>query len=89
MDEIAADPEVGLEAALAAVPELAEQRAAQLAILEATVDVWSGRVTGPGSFGRIDRDGWQASIAFMSELGLVPEPVTVDDLVDESVLPAR
>jgi NitT/TauT family transport system substrate-binding protein len=89
MDEIAADPEVGLEAALAAVPELAEQRAAQLAILEATVDVWSGRVTGPGNFGRIDRDGWQASIAFMSELGLVPEPVTVDDLVDESVLPAR
>ena len=88
MDEIAADPERGLEAAITAVPELAEQRAAQLAILEATIGVWTGRVTADQGFGAIDRDGWQASLTFMTDLGLVPNAVTVDALVTDAFLPA-
>jgi len=88
MDEIAVDPERGLEAAITAVPELAEQRAAQLAILEATIGVWTGRVTADQGFGAIDRDGWQASLTFMTDLGLVPNAVTVDALVTDAFLPA-
>jgi NitT/TauT family transport system substrate-binding protein len=84
MEEIARDPEVGLEAAITAVPELATDRANQLAILEATIDTWR---TSAGPFGAIDREGWEASIAYLTELGLVPNAVTVDDLVREGHLP--
>ena len=87
MEEIAADPEAGLEASIAAVPELGEQREAQLAILEATIDAWESPSGAP--FGDINRDGWLASVAFMSELGLVPNQVELDGLVDESFLPER
>ena len=88
MDEIAADPSKGLDAAIKAVPDLAQQREAQKAILDATIAVWEAP-GGGGSFGAIDRAGWQASIDYMTELGLVPNPVTVDGLVSEEFLPAR
>ena len=89
MDEIAANPETGLEAAIAAVPELGEQRDAQLAILEATIETWRSPLTGVGGFGVIDRAGWEDSLAYMTDLGLVPNTITVDDLVDEGYLPDR
>ena len=89
MEEIIATPETGLDAAIAAVPELGEDRETQAAILDATIAVWQqagGFVA--GELGAIDRDGWQDSIEFMTELGdLVPNPVTVDDLVTEEYLP--
>jgi NitT/TauT family transport system substrate-binding protein len=90
MDEIAADPTKGLDAAIKAVPELAQQRDTQKAILDATIDVWYAAGTPDPSrpFGAIDRDGWQASVDFMTSLGLVPNPVTVDGLVSEEFLPA-
>jgi len=89
VDEIAADPEVGLDAAIAAVPELAESRDTQLAILEATIETWRGPLTATQGFGAIDREGWADSVTFMSGLGLVPNAVEVDDLVDDGYLPTR
>jgi NitT/TauT family transport system substrate-binding protein len=86
MAEIAADPEVGLDAAIAAVPELAADRATQAAILDATIDTWT---TPSGRYGAIDRDGWARSIDYMTELGLVFNRVVVDDLVREDFLPER
>jgi NitT/TauT family transport system substrate-binding protein len=88
MTEIAADPEVGLEAAIAAVPDLAAKRATQAAILDATIATWSP-VSGGGPFGTIDREGWEASIAYLTTLDLVPNPVTVDDLVRDDLLPGQ
>jgi NitT/TauT family transport system substrate-binding protein len=89
MLEIADTPAKGLDAAIAAVPELATSRDAQAAILAATIETWSSSKTGPhGGFGSIDRDGWQGSIDFMTQLGLVPKPVTVGDLVTDEFLPA-
>jgi NitT/TauT family transport system substrate-binding protein len=89
MDEIAADPQVGLDAAIAAVPEVATDRAGQLAVLEATIDTWKDSYTLAHGLGAIDRAAWSASIAFMSTLpGLVPNPVTVDDLVTLEFLPS-
>jgi hypothetical protein len=81
MTAIAADPERGLDAAIEAVPELGTARDAQLAVLNATIDSWSGPVQAAGGLGAIDEDGWTASIEYLTTLGLVPNPVTVDDLV--------
>ena len=59
----------------------------QAAILDATIATWRGRATTEKGFGAIDRDGWAASIAYLTELGLVPKPVKVDDLVTDDFLP--
>ena len=88
MNEIKADPSVGLTAALTAVPELASTQDAQAAILAATIAAWSGPVQDSHRLGAIDRDGWAASLAYLTELGLVKKPVTVDDLVRTDFLPA-
>lgn len=88
MTEIAADPAVGLEAALVAVPELAADRPKQAAILDATIATWSP-ASGGGQFGAIDRAGWGASITYLATLGLVPNPVTVDQLVRDDLLPVQ
>ncbi len=86
MEEIAATPKVGLDAAVTAVPELASDRDAQAAILDATIATWHDP-TGAKPFGSIDRNGWQASVTLLTKLGLVPNPVTVDGLVQEVGIP--
>ena len=87
MDAIAAEPQRGLDAAIAAVPDLAQNREAQAAILEATIEAWRGRDAGQ-PFGTIERGDWEASIAFLTELDLVPAPITPDQAIDPSLLPA-
>lgn len=86
MTEISADPALGVEAAFKAVPELATDRSKQEAILAATIATWSP--AGGGSLGTIDEQGWADSIAYLAELGLVPNPVTVGDLVAPGFVPA-
>ncbi|HEV8403184.1 MAG TPA: ABC transporter substrate-binding protein [Candidatus Limnocylindrales bacterium] len=87
MADIKADPTVGLDAAIQAVPELASARDAQAAILAATIATWSGPVQDGRGLGAIDRDGWTSSIAYLGKLGLVKNPVTTDQLVREDLLP--
>ena len=86
MEEITADPQKGLDAAFALVPDLAKDPALQGEILAATITTWKNARTG-GTLGSIDRAGWQASLEFMGSIGLVPNPVTVDQLVNETLLP--
>jgi NitT/TauT family transport system substrate-binding protein len=87
MGAIAANPDAGLDAAIAAVPELAQNREAQAAILAATIDAWAG---GDGAaLGTIVREDWDASIAYLTELRLVPNPVGWEAVVDASLLPVR
>ncbi len=86
MDEITADPQKGLDATFAAVPDLAKDPELQRQILDATIATWKNARTG-APLGSIDRDGWQQSLDFMTGMGLVPNPITVDQLVDESLLP--
>ncbi len=88
MDEIKADPTVGLEASTAAVPELAKSPELQSKILGATIDSWTGAAQTDHGLGAIDRDGWTKSIDFMTTLGMVKNPVTTDALVREDLLPA-
>jgi NitT/TauT family transport system substrate-binding protein len=86
MREIEANPDAGLDASIAVVPELGKDRATQKAILAATIDAWKGGGAASG-FGAIDRPGWTKSVEFMTALGLVPNAVAVDQLVDDSLLP--
>jgi NitT/TauT family transport system substrate-binding protein len=87
MDDITKDPEKGLEAALTAVPDLAASRDTQAAILDATIEVWRGPIQEARGLGAIEPGDWEKSVTFMTELGLVPNPVTVEDLVDTGFLP--
>jgi hypothetical protein len=82
MNEIAATPASGLDAAITAVPELAQARDAQTAILAATIAAWSptGAAAGAPLTGTIDTSGWQKSIDYLTTLKLVAKPVTTDDL---------
>jgi NitT/TauT family transport system substrate-binding protein len=84
MKEIVADPNKGLDATIATVPELGQDRELQADILFATIDIWAHAGPTPSDgMGAIDRAGWQASVEFMTKLNMVPKPVTLDDLVLE------
>jgi NitT/TauT family transport system substrate-binding protein len=85
MNDIEADPSQGLQAATDAEPTLAEKPEAQLAVLEATIAAWKGSGDA-SSFGTIDREAWSKAIEFMNGLGTVKDPVTVDGVVDDSLL---
>jgi NitT/TauT family transport system substrate-binding protein len=89
MNEIAATPSIGLDAAIKAVPDLGKDRATQAAILQATIDAWRPRGAASDSpiSGSVDTTAWEKSLAFMTSLNLVPKPVTVEDLVDTSFAP--
>ncbi len=82
MDVIADDPAAGLDAAIAAVPELGADRKTQAAILEATIATWRDP-SGTKPLGTIDRAGWDASITYLAGLGMTPNPVKVDDVIRE------
>jgi hypothetical protein len=87
MEEISADPQVGLEAAFVRVPELAEDPETQLAILEATVDSWVGDHATEYGLGAVDRDVWESGLEIMRSLpdSAVNEELTVDDLVTDAL----
>ena len=53
--------------------------------------MWHSPLTDSQGLGAINADGWSKSIAFMTRLqpDLVPNPVTVDGIVDDSLLPVR
>ena len=91
MADVEANPEAGLDAAITAVPELGTARETQAAILAATVGVWRGPVQQAKGLGAIDTAGWQKTIDYLSTITtpvkLVPNPVTVDQVVDASLLP--
>lgn len=87
MDDIAADPSIGLEAAIVAVPELATARDTQAAILDATIETWRGPLQEAHGFGELDGDGWAASIEYLESLGLVPNPIVVDHVLVRGLLP--
>lgn len=89
MEEIEADPELGLEDAIAVVPELAENRELQLEVLRATVEMWRSPYTAQHGLGRIDRQAWAESIAFMRSLpeSVVTPELAADEVVTEELLP--
>jgi NitT/TauT family transport system substrate-binding protein len=88
MEDIKADPRLGLEAALVRVPELADGRDHQLAILEATVEAWSNEYTDVHGLGGIDAAVWEAAVETMLTLPScgVAGPGEIDDLITDALL---
>ena len=78
-DAVIADPEVGLQAALAAVPTIAEDIETARTVLRATVDLWSG--TGEFPTGAINADLWAAAWVTMQTLGFIDGSVPVSDMI--------
>jgi NitT/TauT family transport system substrate-binding protein len=89
MDDIAVNPQLGLDAAIQVVPELANDSPTQLAIMEATIEMWSNAYTAEHGTGAIDESAWQESLDFMRGLpdADIPSELTVDDLVTQELLP--
>lgn len=87
MREIVAEPSKGLDASIAAVPDLGKDRATQAAILAATIDTWQSPLTASKGLGALDPAGWTTSIAFMTKLGLVPKPISAADVLQTGLLP--
>ncbi|MEX0625825.1 MAG: ABC transporter substrate-binding protein [Chloroflexota bacterium] len=77
---IAANPEVGLDAAVAAVPAIGEDRATAFAVLEATVELWS-------QDGAIDTSVWTSGYETMLRLGFIDGSVPLDDMIEAIASP--
>jgi len=56
--------------------------------LVANTLAWRGPLQAERGLGAVDRDGWQASIAYLEDLGLVPNPITIEDVLRDDLLPA-
>ena len=89
MEEIVAEPLVGLDATFQRVPELAGDPETQLAILEATVETWLSDHALENGLGAVDRDTWQSALDIMSALpdSVVATTLTVDQLVTDELQP--
>ena len=72
-----------------AVPELGSNKPLQLAILNATIELWSSSYTQANGTGAIDPTAWTKSVEFMRTLpeSNIPSNLTVDQLVTEDLLP--
>jgi NitT/TauT family transport system substrate-binding protein len=89
MAEIEVNPTLGLEDAIAVVPELGSDREGQLAVLRATIEMWRSPYTAAHGLGALDADAWGRSIDFMRTLPdlAVPTDMTADQLLTEELLP--
>lgn len=91
MEEITADPQAGLDATFAHVPELASDPETQRAILMATIDGWQNAYTAEHGLGAVDPAAWSTTIDFLSRLPESPVagPVTAEEVTTSELLPSR
>ncbi len=89
MHEIDASPELGLADAIVEVPSLGSDRETQMAILQATIQMWHSSNTDAHGLGAIDQAGWTQSLDFMRGLpgSNIPANLTVDQLISMELLP--
>lgn len=74
------DPQLGVRAAVAAVPTIAEDEATALAVLEATIPIWRGAEA--GIFGNINESVWQSGYESMRNLGFIDGSVPMDEMIE-------
>ena len=89
MDEIREDPGLGLDDTFAVVPDLADNRDQQWAILQATIEMWQSPYTAEHGAGSIDLAAWEESLNFMRDLpdSNIPAELTAAELVTDDLLP--
>lgn len=78
---IAEDPQLGLDAAVAAVPAIGEDRETALAVLEATVDLWGGG-SGPLT-GLINTSVWVSGYETMRSLGFIDGSIPLGEMLTD------
>jgi NitT/TauT family transport system substrate-binding protein len=78
MAPIAADPQLGVEAALVAVPTIASDKATALAVLTATVALW--KLPDGGLSPIVDKDVWTKGYETMKRLGFIDGSVPVSEM---------
>jgi len=79
--QIADDPDSGVDAAIAEVPAIADDRETALAVLEATIEAWAPPITG-----EVVPDVWASGYATMQRLGFIDGSVPVEEMYDETVM---
>ena len=79
LEAIAADPAVGLEAAITAVPAIGEDRETALSVLESTIDLWSLE-------GRIEPAVWTSGYDTLRRLGFIDGSIPVDEMTSDVVI---
>jgi NitT/TauT family transport system substrate-binding protein len=91
MEDIVADPQLGLDATFERVPELASDPETQRAILEATIEVWQSPHALMNGMGSVDRSAWDSGLRIMRSLpdSVVASPISVDDLITDALQPNR
>ena len=80
-ESIRADLDIGVEAAIAEVPAIAEDRPTAEAVLAATVEAW-----GPSPTGVVDVDVWSDGYQTMQRLGFIDGSVPVEEMYDIRVM---
>jgi ABC-type nitrate/sulfonate/bicarbonate transport system substrate-binding protein len=91
MEDIVADPQLGLEATFARVPELSSDPTTQLAILEATIESWASDYARENGLGSVDPASWASGLEIMRALpeSVVSDSLTIEDLVTDALQPRR
>ena len=78
------DPGVGLDAAKASVPTIADDLATARAVLNATTQLWAGE--GGFAGGAIDVPRWQEAYGIMKRLGFIDGSVPVEQMIAPKVV---
>ncbi len=79
-ETIVEQPQLGLQAAVAAVPTIAEDEATALAVLEATIAIWLGDSPAPNNV--VDQSIWCPGYLTMVDLGFIDASVPLEAMVD-------
>jgi NitT/TauT family transport system substrate-binding protein len=83
---IAADPQLGVDAAVVVVPSIAADKATALAVLSATVKLWT--LANGGVSPDIDLEIWASGYDTMKRLGFIDGSVPLDDMITDNTVPA-
>ncbi len=75
---IAANPQLGLDAATVVVPAIASDKATALAVLKASIELWRGSGAQPS--GSINQAVWYSGYDTMRRLGLIDGSVPLSDM---------
>lgn len=78
MAQIAPDPQLGLDAAVVAVPSIASDTETALAVLKATIQLWT--LSDGGVSPLLDPDLWASGYETMRRLGFIDGSVPLDEM---------
>jgi NitT/TauT family transport system substrate-binding protein len=79
--QIADDVDVGLDAAIEAVPAIGEDEETARRVLEATVDLWRG--AGGELTGEINREAWESGYRILELASFIDGSVPLDEMYDQ------